>query len=284
MLAAPLARGAGVITSLVRADGLAVLPRGTQGLPAGAQVTVHLYRSPQELENTIFAIGSHDISLDLLAQFLAARKRRFASANVGSQGGLIALRRGEAHLAGSHLLDPETGEYNLRYIRQYLPDTPVRVISLVGRQQGLLLLPGNPKNILTLEDLARSDVTFVNRQRGAGTRLLLDYNLQKIGILPESIRGYEQEEYTHLAVAAAVRSGRVDCGLGIAAAAKALELDFISLYQERYDLVVPEVYYQSDLLAPLWEILNDVEFRQAVSNLPGYDIRPMGALIAKIEG
>ena len=236
------------------------------------------------MENTIFAIGSHDISLDLLAQFLAARKRRFVSANVGSQGGLIALRRGEAHLAGSHLLDPETGEYNLRYVRQYLPETPVWVISLVGRQQGLLLLPGNPKNILTLEDLGRSDIAFVNRQRGAGTRQLLDYNLQKIGVLPESIRGYQHEEYTHLAVAAAVRSGRADCGLGIAAAAKALDLDFVPLYQERYDLVVPEVYYESDLLAPLWEILNNVEFQQAVTNLPGYDIRSMGTVIAKIEG
>jgi putative molybdopterin biosynthesis protein len=284
MLAAPLSRGAGVITSLVRADGLAVLPRGTQGLPAGAQVVVQLYRTPQELENTIFAIGSHDICLDLLAQFLSARHRRLVSANVGSQGGMIALRRGEAHLAGSHLLDPETGEYNLTYIRQYLPGFSVKVIALVGRQQGLMLLPGNPKNILSLQDLHRADVTYINRQRGAGTRVLLDYYLGQLGLDSEQIHGYDQEEYTHLAVAAAVRSGRADCGLGIAAAAKALELDFIPLYQERYDLLVPEEYYSGDLLAPLWDILNDRIFRQAVSTLPGYDTGPMGTLVASIDG
>jgi putative molybdopterin biosynthesis protein len=283
MLAAPLARGAGVITSLVRADGIAIVPRGSQGLPAGAEVTVHLYRSPDELEATIFAIGSHDITLDLLSQFLAARGRRLVSANVGSQGGLVALRRGEAHLAGSHLLDPETGEYNLRYIRQYLPETPVQVIALVERQQGLIVLPGNPKLINSLGDIVRPEVTFINRQRGAGTRVLLDYILGQLNIDSSNIRGYDQEEYTHLAVAAAVRSGRADCGLGIAAAAQALELDFIPLYQERYDLVVPLEHVGSQLLAPLWSVLENSEFRKAVARMPGYNIQPMGKLIAEMK-
>ena len=282
MLAAPLSRGAGVITSLVRADGIVVIPRGSQGLPAGADVTVRLYRSPDELEATIFAIGSHDITLDLLAQHLAWRGRRLASVNVGSLGGLMALHRGEAHLAGSHLLDPDTGEFNLSYIRQYLPGVPVRVIALVGRQQGLLVLPNNPKEIYGLESLSSPEVSYINRQRGAGTRVLLDYHLDKLGISIESIRGYQQEEYTHLGVAAAIRSGRADCGLGIAAAAKALELDFIPLFQERYDLIVPEEHYQSDLLAPLWVILDDIQFRQAVAQLPGYDITLMGKHIARI--
>jgi putative molybdopterin biosynthesis protein len=283
LLAAPLSRGAGVITSLVRADGIAVLPRGSQGLPAGAEVRVRLYRSPAELEHTIFAIGSHDITLDLMAQYLAASDRRLASANVGSQGGLVALRRGEAHLAGSHLLDPETGEFNLRYIREYLPDTPVVVVTLVGRQQGLLVKPGNPKDIHTLQDLSRPDVNFVNRQRGAGTRVLLDYHLTNLRVAFEGIRGYNQEEYTHLAVAAAVASGRADCGLGIAAAAQALDLDFVPLFQERYDLVIPREYYQSELLAPLLDLLKQDDFRQAVAALPGYDIEPMGTLVARIE-
>jgi len=283
MLAAPLARGAGVITSLVRADGLVVLPRGTQGLPAGAEVAVHLYRSTEELERTIFAIGSHDISLDLLAQFLAIRHRRLTSANVGSLAGLVALRRGQAHLAGSHLLDPETGEYNLAYIHQYLPKTPVKVIALVGRQQGLLVRRDNSKNIQSLEDLARPEVRFVNRQRGAGTRVLLDYHLEKLRLSPESIRGYNQEEFTHLAVAAAVASGRADCGLGIAAAAQALDLDFIPLFQERYDLVIPITYFESQLLQPLLDLLTDPEFQKAVGALPGYDTSPMGKLIAEIR-
>ena len=279
LLAAPLARGAGVITSLVQADGLARIPRGIQGLEAGDQVNVHLYRSPAEIEKTIFCIGSHDLTLDLISQFLAGQDRRFTSANIGSQGGLIALRRGEAHLAGSHLLNPETGEYNISYIRQYMPNIPVKVIALVGREQGLLVKRGNPKSIKSLNDLTNFNVQFMNRQRGAGTRVLLDYHLKLMAIAPERIVGYNQEEYTHLGVAAAIASGRADCGLGIAAAAQALDLDFIPLVQERYDLVVPKQFADDDLLAPLFELLAENRFREAVSHLPGYDVSIMGTLI-----
>jgi putative molybdopterin biosynthesis protein len=297
LLAAPLSRGAGVITSLVRADGLVLLPHGMQGAEAGEQVQVRLYSSRSELDKTIFCIGSHDMTLDLIAQFLAGHDRRLASANVGSQGGLVALRRGEAHLAGSHLLDPETGEYNTSYIRRYLPGVKVKVVTLVGREQGLLVKRGNPKHVKSLSDLSRPGaesarleprrageterVSFVNRQRGAGTRVLLDYQLNLLGIAPDSIIGYNQEEYTHLGVAAAVASGRADCGLGIAAAAKALELDFIPLYQERYDLVIPKEYAESELLTPLFAVLEDQAFRAAVAALPGYDVSKMGNVVVE---
>ena len=283
LLAAPLSRGAGVITSLVQADGLAVLPRGVQGLEAGEQVKVHLYRSRAEIERTIFCIGSHDLTLDLLAQFLAEHDRRFVSANVGSQGGLVALRRGEAHLAGSHLLDPSTGGYNISSIRQYMPNIPVKVVALVGRDQGLLVKRGNPKRVKDLESLIRSNVQFVNRQRGAGTRVLLDYHLNLLGITGEQILGYNQEEYTHLGVAVAVASGRADCGLGIAAAAQALDLDFIPLFQERYDLVIPKDHANGDLLAPLFGLLAGREFREAVSKLTGYDVSVMGTVVLEDE-
>ncbi len=282
VLAAPLSRGAGVITSLVRADGIVVLPRGVQGMEAGERVQVRLYRPRADLERTIFCIGSHDMTLDLLAQFLAERDRRLASANVGSLGGLVALRRGHAHLAGSHLLDPESGEYNLPYLRRYLPGVPVRVVALVKREQGLIVRKGNPKGVRGLEDLTRPDVRFVNRQRGAGTRVLLDYHLNLRGIAGEQIQGYNQEEYTHLAVAAAVASGRADCGLGIAAAAHALGLDFIPLFEERYDLIIPQVHAADGLLAPLFDVLSDRTFRDAVSSLPGYNVEIMGTLIAEV--
>jgi len=283
LLAAPLSRGAGVITSLVQADGLALIPSGVQGLDAGEQVKVHLYRSKSEIERTIFCIGSHDLTLDLMAQFLAEHDRRLASANVGSQGGLVALRRGEAHLAGSHLLNPETGEYNISYIRQYMPNIPVKVIALVGRDQGLIVRKGNPKGVKSLGDLTSSElsrsVQFINRQRGAGTRVLLDYHLNLMGISSDSILGYTQEEYTHLGVAAAIASGRADCGLGIAAAAQALDLDFVPLFQERYDLVIPKEHAESNLLAPLFELITGSDFRNSVSKLIGYDVSVMGRII-----
>ncbi|MBN2389069.1 MAG: molybdopterin biosynthesis protein [Anaerolineales bacterium] len=279
ILAAPLARGAGIISSLVRADGLVVLPRGIQGAAAGAEVDVHLYIPRADLIRTIFCIGSHDMTLDLLAQFLAERDRRLVSANVGSQAGLIALQRGEAHLAGSHLLDPETGEYNLPYLNRYLPGIPVRLVTLVDRQQGLLVRKGNPLRLCGLEDLGRPGVRYVNRQRGAGTRVLFDYHLTLRGIPGEAIQGYNQEEYTHLGVAAAVASGRADCGLGIAAAARALDLDFVPLFKERYDLVIPLVYAESALLGPLFEVIRGQSFRKAVLGMPGYEVARMGKII-----
>lgn len=287
-LAAPISRGAGVISSLVRADGIVILPRGSQGVAAGEAVEVRLYRSPREMEGTILAMGSHDMTLDLMAQFLAEKRRpqarrRLVSANVGSQGGLVALKRGEAHLAGSHLLDPETGVYNLSYLPRYLPGMPAVVVALVGREQGLMVLRGNPTGVRALEDLARKGVRFVNRQRGAGTRVLLDYHLSQLGVEPGQVEGYDQEEYTHLAVAAAVASGRADCGLGIAAAAQALQLDFLPLFQERYDLIIPEVHYNSPLLAPLLALLEEGSFRETVANLPGYDVKQMGQIVHKME-
>jgi putative molybdopterin biosynthesis protein len=283
LLAAPLSRGAGVITSLVQADGLALVPSGTQGMEAGEKIQVRMYRNRNEINKTILAIGSHDLTLDLIAQFLAEHDRRLASANVGSQGGLVALRRGEAHVAGSHLLDPQTGEYNISYIRQYMPNIPVKVVALVGRDQGLIVKKGNPKGIKSLGDLAgtgqEGSVQFVNRQRGAGTRVLLDYHLNLMTIPPDSIAGYYQDEYTHLGIAAAIASGRADCGLGIAAAAQALDLDFIPLFQERYDLVIPKQFADDNLLTPLFDLLADARFRAAVSQLKGYDVSVMGTII-----
>jgi putative molybdopterin biosynthesis protein len=278
-VAAPLSRGAGVITSLVRADGIVRVPRFLEGLEAGQDVTVELYRDVREIDRTIVHIGSHDLCLDLLAQFLADTGRRFSSANAGSLGGLLAVGRGDAHLAGSHLLDPHTGEYNVSSVTTYLPGMPVVLVNLVYREQGLMVARGNPKDITSLADLTREDVRYVNRQRGAGTRVLLDYRLEQLGIFPDQVRGYSREEYTHLAVAVAVQSGAADCGLGIAAAAGALDLDFIPFAKERYDLVIPRAHYESELLRPLLEIVRGPDFSRAVMALPGYDTSDMGRVM-----
>jgi putative molybdopterin biosynthesis protein len=279
IVAAPLSRGAGVISSLVRADGLVFIPAGVQGLEAGERVIVRLYRSASEIDRTLVTLGSHDLTLDLMAQFLSQRGLRLASGNLGSQGGLIALARGEAHFSGCHLLDPETGEFNISYVRRYLPQVETIVVALVGREQGLITAAGNPLHLESLEQIAGSKVAFVNRQRGSGTRLLLDYHLGKLGVAAASIDGYDREEYTHLGVAAAIASGRADAGLGIRAAAAALNLGFVPLFHERYDLVIPKEHYASERLRPLLDLLSNLEFQRAVAALPGYDVTPMGKII-----
>jgi putative molybdopterin biosynthesis protein len=232
----------------------------------------------------VVAIGSHDLTLDLLADELGRRHpgRRLSSANVGSLGGLLALARHEAHFAGSHLLDEDTGEYNVAYVQRLLPGTPVVLLGFVRREQGLIVPKGNPKAIRGLADLARSDVVFINRQRGAGPRVLLDYRLRQAGISPRAIQGYERQEYTHLAVAAAVASGAADCGMGILAAARALDLDFVALDHERYDLVIPAAFYASEILAPLLAIIRHPAFAGRVEALGGYATPQMGQVLAEI--
>ena len=284
MVATPLQRGAGVIMSLAKADGLLLIPRFSEGLDAGTEAAVQLLRPLEEVENTIVVIGSHDLTLDLMNNALRRTNPglTLSSSHIGSLGGLIALRRGEAHLAGSHLLDEATNEYNVSFIRRYLPDIPVVLVNLVSRIQGMMVPPGNPLSIHALEDLARPEVSFVNRQRGSGTRVLLDYKLKELGILSEQVTGYEREEYSHLAVAAAVKSGSTSTGLGILSAAAALGLEFVPLLDERYDLVIPRVHYESDLLQPLLALLQNADFRQEVDALGGYRTGEMGKVMAEL--
>ncbi len=283
VVATPLASGAGVLMSLVKADGIVTIPRFSEGHHAGETVAVELLRSPRVIDQTIVAIGSHDMTLDLLADQLQRRHPalRLSSAHVGSISGLLSLQRGEAHLAGSHLLDEESGEYNVRYLREMLVDqgVPVVLLGFVNRTQGLMVPSGNPKQIYDLEDLLREDVVFVNRQRGAGTRVLLDYKLKQRQINPRHVQGYDRQEYTHLSVAAAVASGAADCGLGILAAARALNLDFIPLFDERYELVIPSRYYESDLLQPLLHLIRDPLFARSVEALGGYGTSQMGKIL-----
>lgn len=286
VVATPLAGGAGVISSLVKADGIVKIPRFSEGHHAGETVTVELLCEPRKVDNTIMVIGSHDMTIDLLANLLHAQfpEQTLSSAHVGSLGGLLALQRGEAHLAGSHLLDEATGEYNVGSIERLLTAHGIHVMLLgfVNRVQGLIVPKGNPKAITTLLDLVRDDVTFINRQRGAGTRVLLDYELKRHQLDARAIQGYERQEYTHLAVAAAVQSGAADCGLGILAAARALNLDFVPLFNERYDLVIPVEHYASALLQPLLGIIRDPHFARMVEALGGYETGEMGQVLAEL--
>jgi putative molybdopterin biosynthesis protein len=281
MVATPLPRGAGVLTSLVRADGLLVVPAGQEGHHPGEQVQIELLRGLDEISRTIVAIGSHDLVLDLAASALRAEDPlvTLASSNVGSLGGLVALRDGLCHLAGSHLLDPATGEYTLPYLDRILGGTEVAVVRLLHRDQGLMVAAGNPLGLAGIDDLARPGARYINRQRGAGTRVLLDYELGRRDISPDAIDGYAREEPTHLAVAAAIAAGRGDAGLGIMSAARAFGLGFVPVTREPYDLVVAADAMDSPLLAPLWALLRSDRFQAAVTDLGGYSTKEMGRRI-----
>jgi putative molybdopterin biosynthesis protein len=281
-VATPVTRGAGVLMSLVRADGFVRIPTMSEGIGAGSEIEVELMRSKKDIENTIVCIGSHDNALDLLANILKKRYPGFSlsSAHVGSMGGLTALKRGEAHMAGTHLLDEETGEYNVPFIKKLLAGRKILLINLVYREQGLLVPKGNPKNIVGFKDLTRGDIVFVNRQPGAGTRLLTDKYLRELGINPRDVKGYEREEYTHMGVASAVLSGVSDTGLAILASAKALDLDFVPVAKERYDLAIPQEFLDSEMMGCLLKIIReDAEFRDTVAGLGGYDISDMGRVM-----
>ena len=282
IMASPVSRGAGMLMSLVRADGFVRVPAMSEGLAAGSEVEVTLIKPVDSLRNTIVCIGSHDNVLDLLANFLKRRypKYSLSSAHVGSMGGLVALKRGEAHIAGTHLLDERTGEYNVPFLKRLLPGEKITLINLAYRQQGLFVLKGNPKKIKGFKDLLRNDITFINRQTGSGTRLLTDKYLKDLGIDPEQIKGYNSEEYTHMTVASAVLNGMADTGLGILAASRALGLDFIPVVKERYDIAIPDGFIKLEMIQKMIDIIrNDVEFRNAVTELGGYDLSESGKIV-----
>ncbi len=281
LIATPLSRGAGVTMSLVRADGVFFIPQNSEGVEAGETIEVELLKELEEIESTIVSIGSHDLILDMIEDALQKSDEGYhlSSAHVGSMGGIMALRRGEAHLAPIHLLDERTGEYNLSYIKRYLPDMDMALIKGVKRIQGFIVQAGNPKNIQSFEDISRKDITFVNRQRGAGTRILLDYELRKRNIDPNDVIGYDREMMTHMAVAAAVASGSADVGVGVLSAAKAMNLDFIPIGEEEYDFAIPVKYLDTDMIKTFIKTLQSEAFKETIRNMGGYGIEDIGKVV-----
>lgn len=277
-VAVPLGRGAGLISSLTKAQGTVAVPQGCDGLSAGASVQVRLFERQQSSE-AILAIGSHDLALDILGIHLKRRTNQaLACANVGSMGGIMAIRNNEAHIAGIHLLEGQTGVYNISYVRKYLADKACRLVHMARREQGLLVAPGNPKGIRGITDLARADVIFINRQRGSGTRMLFDFLLEKENISSDLISGYEKEAGTHMAVAATIVEGVADVGMGIRAAARALDLEFIPIAHEQYDLLL-NFETGNTLAETIIEILESAEFRREVEALGGYDLSNAGKIV-----
>jgi putative molybdopterin biosynthesis protein len=268
-----LPREAGSITTLTRAEGILRIPALSEGVKQNEECEAELLVDEEEILNTVVIIGSHDITIDILADEIrcAGHNVRISSGNVGSLGGLMALRKGICHIAGSHLLDSETGEYNLTYIKRYLKGIKVSIFHLVLRDQGLIIAKGNPKSIKGIHDITRDDINFINRQAGSGTRVLFDYKLEQMGIKPEAIKGYDHEEFTHMSVAVDVLSGAGDYGMGIFAAARALGLDFIPLEREQYDLIIPTSMLDIPYIKVVLDIIKSSDFRKRVMDLGGYD-------------
>ena len=272
IVASPLARGAGAAMSLVKADGFCIIPQNSEGFEAGDEVEIELYKSLEELGNTLVSIGSHDLILDIIAD-----KISLSSSHVGSMAGLMALKRGETTIAPTHLLNMETGEYNVSYIRELFPDTKMALIKGVTRIQGIMVKKGNPLGIKGVEDLTRC--RYVNRQKGAGTRVLLDYKLKELNINPEQIDGYDKEATTHMAVAALVAKEDIDAGMGIESAAKAMNLDFIEVGPEEYDFAIRRDSLQLPEVQAFIQVLKSDDFHNKLAKMGGYGCERIGEVV-----
>jgi putative molybdopterin biosynthesis protein len=274
LIASPVSRGAGVTMSLTNSDGYFIVSKDSEGIEAGQEISVELFKEMHNIEKTLISIGSHDVIMDLIADMMSKKGYGLSSTHTGSMGGIIALKRNETHIAPIHLLD-ENGEYNVSYVKKYLGD--FYILKLVKRIQGFMVQKGNPLNIKDFNDLKR--VRYVNRQKGAGTRLLLDYYLGKNNIKPEEINGYSREELTHLTVAAQIAGGSADCGMGVLSAAEYMGLDFVEICHEEYDIAVPEYMLKDDKFKAFYEVITSEELKKEVNKLGGYEFPDTGKLI-----
>ena len=281
LMASPLNRGSGVVSSFMKADGILEVPQGLEGFEAGAEVNVRLLSPMEKLKNTLVVIGSHDPLLDELGDMLHVENGDLymSSSHVGSMGGIMALRRGEAHAAGCHLLDTATGEYNFAFIRKYFPKGGVKLVRCVGRQQGLMVARGNPFQIEKFADIAKEGIRYVNRQKGSGTRILTDYLCRRENLNTDAIYGYDREELTHTSVAVQIASGSADAGMGIYSAAKLYDLDFIPICIEEYDLIIPDHAWDTPQVQQMIATMKTEAFKEKLLSLGGYTVENPGEII-----
>ena len=269
-VAVPQSRGAGSQMSAVRANGYLRIPEDMEGAEAGKTVDVRLTVPRAEAEEAVLVTGSHDPALDYLADLVRPRGVDIHSTHLGSMGGVIALKKEECHAAPMHLLAPD-GTYNTYYLERYMPGADLALLCVAERQQGVISRDG-----LSFDDLPGR--TFINRQKGSGTRMLLDHTLAARGIDPASIPGYGREATTHLAVALAVRTGEADAGMGVYSAAKALDLAFVPVATERYELAMHRAMLDDPGIAALVETVSSAAFKQVLRDLGGYETDETGVL------
>ena len=281
LMASPLSRGSGVVSSFMKADGILEVPQGLEGYETGAEVEVRLLCEEEKLCNTLVVIGSHDPLLDELGDMLHVENNDvfMSSAHVGSMGGVMAVRRGEAHAAGCHLLDTESGKYNISFVKKYFPKGGVKLVSCVGRQQGLMVAPGNPLGIQKFADITQKNLRYVNRQKGSGTRILTDYLCKQENIDTDTIYGYDREELTHNSVAVQIASGSADVGMGIYSAAQLYGLDFIPICIEEYDLLIPDAVWDTPQVQQMIATLKSDAFKEKILAMGGYTLDNPGEVI-----
>lgn len=267
----------------IDATELANLKQRTVDAPYVTQPNATFQSSPDNTNGVI--ICGQDVILDILARYVEKEMRsvRFLRQYAGSIEGLISLYRGEVNLAAVHLWDGDLDEYNIPYLRHYLPGMKCKVVNLVSRMEGFYVAPGNPKQIHDWQDLTRNDVSFVNRERGSGARVLLDEKLRKLNIDSENITGYDHEEMTHLAVASTVARGNADVGLGSERAAMQVRnIEFVPLQKERYDMVILKQYQNLPQFVTIMKILKSKAFQDEIGGLGGYDISQTGKIMAEL--
>ena len=281
LTASPLSRGAGVVSSFMKADGILEVPQGTEGYEAGEEVQVRLLSTPEKLQNTLVVIGCREPLLDEVADMMhrADPTVFMSSSHVGSMGGIMAIRRGEAHAGGCHLLDTEIGVYNLSFLKKYFPNGGIRLVRCIGRQQGLMLAKGNPLDIKEFADIDKNGVRYVNRQKGSGTRVLMDYLCEQYAVNVGDIYGYEREELTHTSVAAQIANGSADAGMGIYSAAQLYDLDFLPICIEEYDLIIPDHAWETPVVQQLIATLKSPAFREKMLAMGGYTVDHPGEII-----
>ena len=274
LVATPLERGAAQIMSLVKADGLLYIDRYSEGYEGGTEVEIELRKPLSLIEKNLVIIGSHDLVIDIIGE-----KIPVSSAHVGSMGGIYAMQKGECHIAPIHLLDAESGEYNIPYVKKYFPVEKMVLVKGVGRTQGLMLPKGNPHGINTIADIVSGGFRFANRQRGAGTRLLFDYLLAQNGLKAADVDGYAKEYSTHLAVGMAVECGAADVGLGVGSAANCLGLDFVPLYDEEYDFLLREESLDDERVRAFLEFISSDAFREKLRSFGDYTAKRLGEIV-----
>lgn len=289
-IAAPLNRGAASQMSMVRADGLLIIPQNSEGVEAGDKVHIELLKNKKYVDNTLVCIGSHDILLDIVSDIMEIKYEdvNFSSTHVGSTAGLMALKRNETMIVPTHLLDEKTGVYNIPILKELFGNVvdndgkqiQISLIKGFKRIQGIVVKKGNPLNINSLSDLTK--YKFVNRQRGSGTRVLLDYKLKQLNINPNDINGYTKEMSTHMAVCAAVASGEADCGLAIKPTAKVMDLDFIEVGVEEYDFALYTKYLNDYKIQKFLEVIKSSELHKKLDELGGYGYDEVGTIVEVI--